>query len=46
MKIIKTFIGLFKKLNTLKEWFGFIAVLGDVVDYAVKKFNEYEETIE
>ncbi|WP_417290941.1 hypothetical protein [Corallibacter sp.] len=46
MKIIKTFVGLFKKLNTLKEWFSFISILGEVIDFAVKKFDEFEKTIE
>lgn len=46
MKIIKTITGLFTKLNTLKEWFGLATVLGDIIDYAAKRFEEYEKTIE
>lgn len=46
MKIIKTVVSLFKKLNTLKEIFAFVSVLGEVIDFAVKRFDEFEKTIE
>lgn len=46
MKIIKTVIGLFKKVNTLKEIFAFISVLGEILEFANQKFVEFEKQID
>lgn len=43
---IKTVVSLFKKVNSFKEIFGFVQVLGDVLEYASKRFAEYEEKID
>lgn len=46
MKIVKTVIALFKKVNDFKEIFKVISVVGEILDFANQKFTELEQELD